>query len=99
MIEMSQFTDLTAQFGFSRRGAVYRARRRGELGRRLCLQHRGKSAALSDVDDLLLRNPAHRTEPVLGRGETHDGIERLREHPAVGADDGKFMYRKARGQL
>ena len=67
-----------------------------QLGRRFRLEHRGQAAALRDVDDLLLRDAAHGAEAVLGRGKTHDGIERFAEDAAVGADDRKLVHRKTR---
>src|ERR1043166_10083860 len=96
---MSQFTNLTAQFGFSRGRTVHASSRHRELGWSLGLEQGGKPTPLGNIDDLLLRNPAHRAKPVLGRGKTHHRVERFREHTATRTHNGEFMHGNARGQL
>src|SRR5262249_40601501 len=48
------------------------------------------TAALGDVDDLLLRCAAEDGDAVLGGGEAHDDVEGLGVNTAIGAEDGKF---------
>ena len=94
LVEVAQFGDLRAQRLLQRLGAAYGTLRDAQLGRRFRLQHRSKPAALRDIDDLFLRNPAHGAEAILGRGKTHHRIKGLAEDAPVRTDDRKLMHRK-----
>ena len=91
---MAQFRDLRAQRLFQVLRAAYGTLRDAQLGRRFRLQHRGKSAALRDIDDLFLRNPTHGAEAILGRDKTHHRIKWLAEDAPVWTDNRKLMHRK-----
>ena len=99
LLEVAKFGDLRAQRLRQRLGASNGTARDAQLGRRFGLEHRGKPTALRDIDDLLLRNPAHRAEAVLGRGKPHHRIKRLAKDATVRAENRKFVHRKTRRTL
>ncbi len=76
-----------------------RARRALQVLGPVADEHGRETAALRDVDDLLLRDARDDAQTVVRRRETHDGVERLLVRAALLVEHGEQMHGQRRRGL